>query len=318
MGFLERFTNLVVIAVFTGFLIIPVAFLGAYPEAVPEWAGSLLADYCLRTGVCDFRILKAGLGVSMFFIITLFMGWLEALRPGATRWEVEDTLEEITGRLDEISIVLWDLKEEDREPEQEEEPKWKEARKSVAFLLAIWSMAFFMLAWWGSGKLPAVLGSGVVSAEIPMVDLPGGVLFFLSLMGALSFAGAVWHLFWADDNDKELFWERNFLIRGLYQDDRKNREKEKEPSSKFQIRKFSLAFSGLIISFFMATALFMNAILSTDILGWVALGLSLPIVAFDLYVLFMMVFLPDKTMFWEKNQQIQKLYQEDQSEPDQA
>ena len=316
MGFLERFINLVSIAVFTGFLLIPVAFLSAYPEAVPQWTGSLLADYCLRTGLCDFRLLKAGLGASLFLIITLFISWLEALRPTMTNWEIEDTIEDIDTSLLQLSHDVSDLREEQEETKQEDMAPRQLMRRNVAGGLAALSIVFFMLAWWGSGKLPALLTAGPISAEIPAADIPLLALIVMTVLGALFFSGAVWHYFWDDDEDKELLWEKNFIVRSLYRGLGEKQSDEGKSRKKYYYRKFVVVLSVMVMAFFAAVSIYIKGVFNlSEIWGWLVITPVFPLFVFDIYLLFMMAFFPDRVMFWENNQYIQQLYQEeDQSE----
>ncbi len=204
-GFLvDRWINILFIAIFTAFLVIPVAYLSANPDFVIQRSGELLADYCIRTGVCDFRQLKAGLGVSLFVMATLFIAFLEAIKPEYSR---DETLDEIEGML--VKLQGWYVYDH---PEEEEEDKELRSKKELlrnrvfAFSLIL---SVFLISW-------AITSANIQS---PVLNLLLGLTSTLSV--AFSFYLFAMFVFWPD---REMFWERNKYIRKLYRELEAERE----------------------------------------------------------------------------------------------
>jgi len=209
LGFVtDRWVNILFIAVFTVFLVIPVAYLSANPDFIVQWSGELMADYCIRNGVCDFQQLKAGLGVSLFVMITLFIAFLEAVKPESS---VDDTLDEIEGMVEQLSSWYeFDHPEEERDTEKASPviDGKQDFRVKMAFVVPLIVIVITFLISYAFGIVENRVGD-VVASVVASVGI--GFMFYI----------LVFTFFF---KDREMFWERNKYIRKLYHELEADRE----------------------------------------------------------------------------------------------
>jgi len=194
---MQRSHNVVVIAVITAFLVVPVGYLSAYPEMIPQWAGSLLADYCLETGVCDFHVLKAGLGIVLFVLVSVFIGFLEAVNPsGILDDSLDLKVEKIQEDLEDLSS--WYV---DDHPDQnivEKDKREKSPRDTLRNDLAGFSLVI--------GLLFAFVGGHTFE------------LLYTPAAALIAFGGyiTISQIFFSD---RDMFWEKNRVIQNHYREE---------------------------------------------------------------------------------------------------
>lgn len=219
---MRRFFNILLIPIVAAFLVFPVAFFSAYPEAVPQFFGKLLADYCFATGQCDYRFLMAGLGVGLFILITIGMALVESV---SDTWDDDNELDinTILSYVKDIHLWMEDVPMvEEKEINKPTTPKGG-LRDLVNFTLVVLAI---ILAWgsycagsrtfgnWGVGGLS--LSADNANNMMNAVNSP--VLSYT--FGFLSFVCAgliVYNVVYGEmiKPESDLFWEKNWLVRKM-------------------------------------------------------------------------------------------------------
>lgn len=204
---INRFHNVIAIALITSFLVVPVAFLIANPDAIVIWSGQIMADYCLRTAYCDYAYLKAGLGVALFIMISLLIAFLEVFNFK----EIGDTVvEERLSRIEETLSDFYMMYEMDNPEDDEDLPplhncnnKLQKTMRDMTFIFLLGSVLYLAIN---------LVGYFPIEKPVPYFDISMTAVFLIVFV--VMYADHL--ILISTKEDKLLFWEKNDLIQGLY------------------------------------------------------------------------------------------------------
>lgn len=206
---INRFHNVIAIALITSFLVVPVAFLIANPDAIVIWSGQIMADYCLRTAYCDYAYLKAGLGVALFIMISLLIAFLEAFNFK----EIGDTVvEERLSRIEETLSDFYMMYEMDNPEDDEDLAPLHNGNNKVQNRMR--DMTFIFLLGFVLYLSINLVGYFPVEKPIPYYDIFITAVFLVVFL--FMFGDHLIIIFKKDEDNRLLFWEKNDLIQGIY------------------------------------------------------------------------------------------------------
>lgn len=123
MEILEKFNNIVTIAVITAFLIIPVAILSSGQVEVITQLTEYTINLCVKNPACSYRYYMASLGTAILIMTSILIAFLEAVRSNSKYELIEDISDEI------YEITDW-INDQEIIKEDEADQKDREDRRA--------------------------------------------------------------------------------------------------------------------------------------------------------------------------------------------
>jgi len=120
MEILEKFNNIVTIAVITAFLIIPVAVLSSGQVEVIKQLTEFTINICVENPACTYRYYMASLGTSILIMVSILIAFLEAVRSNSRYEMIGDIAEDTMDILDWINTQEI-IKEEEADKKDRED-----------------------------------------------------------------------------------------------------------------------------------------------------------------------------------------------------
>lgn len=102
----ELMTTAFTLLFYSSFLALPVAYLSAYPNVIPYFIGSTIADVCYKTGQCDFHVLMGATGLSIYLLTTVLFMILVSTNPKEHKTPDVDHFENLSEQIAQLYDLI--------------------------------------------------------------------------------------------------------------------------------------------------------------------------------------------------------------------